>query len=360
MSKSQEYLAHLFSDKLVFEKEVLNVNCDEDRKEIMGLICSDMCEDEAMASKISFLKIKSIDQLDFSGVAISIVQSLLAELLSVLKEKRYTRVEMENVKKNKEYVTFLYELAQIYMRRFGTLFYKKVVDTFFDLISIADKADNLSPVVLEAINGTKKHKSFFEQHGGGQILYKPDHAWMRVKQAKDDKNNQAKKYQYEIVRLVRRVDELKLHISAIVAAKALTMVDVQRVTPKLLLDMFTEEDDIQLHTKKTMFSYVPAGEKARALSMIAKQASTQVSKSEEQEDYKKIAAFFQKCQNHNTPDFLERKFEEFKKELDIKSKRYREQRLKLKTLRDRPLDSFDLTLKKVKEAMVYNLQHMQK
>ncbi len=358
MSKSQEYLDHIFSDKLIFEKEVLHVNCDEDRKEVMSLICHDICANESLAPKISFLKIKSIDDLDFSGVKIALVQLLLAELLSLLKEKRYTRVEMESAKKNKEYIKFLYELAQIYMRRFGTYFYKEVVNTFFDLIGIADKADNLSPVVSEAINGTKKRKSLLEQHGGGQILYKSDQAWMRVKQARDDKNLKAKKYQYEIVKLVRRVDELKLHISAIVAAKSLTLSDIKNVTPKLLLDMFTDDDDIQLHTKKTMFSYVSAGEKAHALVMIANQAGGMTDKANEQKDYKQISDFFKKCQTVNTESFIEARFEEYKRELEIKSKRYREQRLKLKTLRARPLDNFDITLKRVKEAMVYNLQHM--
>jgi len=358
MSKTKEYLEYLFSDKLIFEKEVLRVKCDEDRKEVMSLICSDICSDESLASHINFLKIRSIDDLNFEGVPIALVQLLLAELLSFLEDKSYTRVEINAVKKNKKYLKFLYELAQTYMRRFSSLFYKGVVDTFFDLVSLADRADKLSPVVLEVINGTKDRKSLLEQHGSGQILYKSEQAWMRVKQARDDKNRQVQVYQLEIVKLVRRVDQLKLQISAIVAARALKMDDAKNITPKLLLDMFTEDDDIQLHTKKTMFSYIPAGEMANELIMTANKAAEQSKSSGEKEDYRKISKFFKKCKTVNTDSFLNARFEEFKRELDLKSRRYREQRLKLKTLRDRPLDSFDITLKKVKETMVYNLQHL--
>jgi len=357
-SKSQVYIEHIFSDKLVFEKEVLHVKCDEDRKEVMSLICGEICDSKQLSGKINFLKIRSIDDLDFDGVKIALVQILVAELLSLLKEKHLTRVEIENVKKNKTHLKFIYELAQIYMRRFSGLFYKEVVNTFFDLVSIADRADKLSPVVLEVVRGSKKRKSLLEMHGSGQILYKEEQAWMRVKQAKDDKNRQVQVFQIEIVRLVRRVDQLKLQISAIVAARALSLIDVQKVTPKLLLDMFTDEDDIQLHTKKTMFSYISAGDKANALVIIADKASVQSSVPADKEDYKRIAEFFKKCKSVNTKSYVDARFEDFKRELELKSKRYREQRLKLKTLRDKPLDNFDITLKKVKEAMVYNLQHL--
>ena len=359
-SKSQDYLALIFSDKLRFEEEILHVKCDEDRKEVMSLICGEICSDEKLAKKMNFLKIRSIDDLDFDGVVIALVQLLLAELLSVLKEKNFTRVEIEGVKKNKQYQKFIYELSQIYLRRFSGLFYKEVVNTFFDLLSVADKPEKLSRVVFEVINGTSMYKSLLEQHGSGQILYKEEQAWMRVKQARDDKNRQAQVYQVEIVRLVRRVDELKLQISAIVAARGLSLSDVKRVTPKLLLDMFTDEDDIQLHTKKTMFSYVAAGDMAGILVSTARKSAETTTEPSHKSDYINIAAFFEKCKSTNTGLYLEARFEEYKHELTLKSKRYREQRLKLKAVRDRPLDSFDITLKKVKEAMVYNLQHLKK
>ena len=358
MSKSQEYLEHLFSDKLVFEKEVLQVKCDEDRKEVMTLICSDICNDKKLALEINFLKIKSIDDLSFKRVNIALVQVILSELISLLKEKNYTAAEIDAIKKNKVYLKFMYILAQTYMRRFSAIFYKAVVNTFFDLISIADKADKLSPVVLDVINGTKLRKSLLEQHGSGQILYKSEQAWMRVRQARDDKNRQVQVHQIEIVKLVRRVDQLKLHISAIAAARGISMEDVRHITPKLLLDMFTEDDDIHLHTKKTMFSYVPAGEMAKVLVQTAQKASLENGLSANKEDYKKISEFFKKCSSTNTDVYLTARFDEYKHELELKSKHYREQRLKLKTVRDRPLDSFDITLKKVKEAMVYNLQQL--
>jgi len=358
-SKSQAYLEHIFSDKLIFEKEVLHVKCDEDRKEVMSLICSDICNDKDLSNKMNFLKLKSIDDLDFESVNIALVQLLLVELLSLLKEKFFTATELENVKRNKSYLKFIYELAQTYMRRYSSLFYKEVVNTFFDLVSIADKQGKLSPLVLEVINGSSKRKSLLEQHGGGQILYKPEHAWMRVKQAKDDKNRQVQVFQVEIARLVRRVDELKLNISAIVAAKALSLKDTKQVTSKLLLDMFTDEGDIRLHTKKTMFSYIGAGELANSLVATANKAAQQSQNATDKADYKRISKYFEKCSSTNTPSFLQTRLEDFKQELELKSKKYREQRLKLKTIRDKPLDSFDITLKKVKEAMVYNLQHLQ-
>lgn len=356
MSKSQEYLEYLFSDKLIFEKEVLHVKSDEDRKDIMSILSRDLCNDRNLASKVNFLKIKSIDDLNFKGVNISLVQIFLAELLSLLEEKHYTRAEIESVKKSKIYLKFLYELAQTYMRRFSSAFYKEVVNTFFDLISIADKANQLSPLVLEVINGTQNTKSLLQQSGSGKILHKSEQAWMRVKQARDEKNRKVKVFQVEIVNLVHRIDQLKLHISAIVAAKSLSIDELKKITPKLLLDMFTEEDDVQLHTKKTMFSYVPAGEMADILMHTAQKASSLSKTNSEKEDYRKISEFFKKCRNTNTQAFINARFEEFKHELEIKSKRYREQRLKLKTVRDRPLDSFDITLKKIKEAMVFNLQ----
>jgi len=357
-SKSQVYLEHIFSDKLKFEEEVLHVKCDEDRKEVMTLICNEICNDKKFALKMNFLKIKTINDLDFDGVTIDFVEILLLELLYLLKEKNFTRVELETTRHNKKYLKFIYELAQIYMRRFSGLFYKEVVNTFFELVGIADKPEKLSKVASEVIHGTSERKSLLEQHGNGQILYKEEQIWMRVKQARDDKNRQSQVYQIEIVRLVRRVDFLKLQISAIVAARALSLNDVKKVTPKLLLDMFSDEDDIQLHTKKTMFSYVRDGELANVLVLTASKAGQASQNPSDKADYKHIKDFFTKCKTTNTLASLEKSFEEYKHELTLKSKRYREQRLKLKAVRDKPLDSFDITLKKVKEAMVYNLQHL--
>ena len=97
---------------------------------------------------------------------------------------------------------------------------------------------------------------------------------------------------------------------------------------------------------------------ANTLVSTANIAYHQAKHSAEKEDYRRISEFFKKCNSVNTKSFLEARFEEFKHELELKSRRYREQRLKLKTLRDRPLDSFDITLKKAKEAMVYNLQNL--
>ncbi len=357
MSKSQEYIDTIFSDVLTFENEVLHAKCDEDRKEIMALMCKEICYESRISPTVNFLKIKSLDSMDFSSVTIVLVELLLAELKSLLEEKRYTPVEIDRITKDKKYLKFMYTLMNTYSRRFSSIFYKEVVNTFFELLGVADKAEKVSPVVLEVINANKERRSLLEQHGGGQILYRPEQAWMRVKQARDDKKRKSQVYQIEIARLVRRVDELKLHISAITAAKGLSMSDVKNVSSSLLLDMFSE-DDVQLHTKKTMFSYINSGEMIDVLINTARQARSASKTEVMKEDFKRIEEFFLKCKKTNTGSFLQNRFEEFKLELEAKSSRYREQRLKLQSLRNRPLDSFDVTLKKVKEAMVYNLQQL--
>lgn len=358
MNKAEAYINALFSDKSLFEKEVMQINCDEDRREIMALMGKEICNESEISSQVNFLKIKSIDELDFSRVTIALVQIILAELLLLLKEKNYPAVKIETVKKNKEYLAFIYALAQTYMRRFGAEFYKELINTFFDLIAIADRADKLSPVVAEVINGTASKKSLLEQSGGGQILYKPEQAWMRVKQARDDKNRKVQVHQIEISKLVHRVDQLKLQISAITAARMLSIEDVKNVTPSLLLDMFTEEDNIHLHTKKTMFSYVSTGETANTLVKIAQAGHAHATKPQDKIDFTKIADFFKKCNTTNTKYFIDARLDEYKHELQIKSDRYRQERLKLQTLRERALDSFDATLKRIKETMLFNLQQL--
>jgi len=357
MSKSQEYIDTIFSDVLTFEKEVLHVKCDEDRKEIMTLLCKDVCYESRIAPTVNFLKLKGLDAIDFSAVTIVLVELLLVELESLLEEKRYTPTDIKKITKDKEYLKFMYTLMGTYSRRFSSIFYKEVVNTFFELLSVADKAENVSPIVLEIINGNNEKKSLLEQHGGGQILYRPEQAWMRVKQARDDKKRKSQVYQIEITRLIRRVDELKLHISAITAAKGLSMVDVKNVSSSLLLDMFSE-DDVQLHTKKTMFSYINSGEMIDVLINTAMQARSASKTDTMKSDFKRIEEFFVKCKKMNTNSFLENRLKEYKLELELKSNRYQGQYLKLQSLRNRPLDSFDITLKKIKETMIYNLQQL--
>jgi len=357
VSKSQKYLDELFSDKLKFEEEVLFVKCDEDRKEVMTLLCKEVCSEHYLASELNFLKLKSLNQLSFKSVSITITQLIMLELVSVLKEKNFTKTEIENIKKNKSALKFIYELTQTYLRRFSDILYKEVVESFFELIGIADKPENLKKIVLEVISGTKDKTSLLEMPESGQILYKPEQAWMRVRQAKDDKSRQAKVFQLEISRLVKRVDELRLNISSIVAAKSFGVEEAKNISAKLLLDMFTE-DEVKLQNKTAMFLFIPSSNIIEILYQTALTSKFKTKNNSEKNDFAKIAEFFKKCKKINTPKYIDEKLEEFKHELELKSASYKDQNLKLQNIRDKSLDSFDITLKKVKIAMVYNLQHM--
>lgn len=356
MSKSREYIENLFSDVAVFEKEVLHVSSDPDRQDVVQMISKDICNEGDIASKISFLKIKSIDELDFSKVNIVFVQIILEEVFAVLHENRCSKVEINSVKNDKEKLKFIYALVKNYMRRFNSVLYKEVVNTFFELVSVAHRTESLSKVVNEVVCGSVKHKSLIEHHDGGQILYKPEQAWIRVKQARDDKMRKVQVHQVEIMSILKRVDYIKLHISAIVAANALSLNEVKNVTPNLLLDMFTDEKNIHLHTKKTMFSYVSSGEQANILSRTAHAAKNQSKDPHTQHDYQEIADFFTKCNAKNSKGHLRARLENLKNELEVKNDQYRRERLEMKAIRDRPLDSFDATLSRIKESMIYNLQ----
>lgn len=356
MGRSQEYIEKLFSDVSVFEKEVLHVTCDNDRQDVVQMISKDICNDSNTASTISFLKINSINDLDFSKVNIIFVQIVLEEVFAVLHEKRCSKAEINSVKKDKQKLKFIYDLVKSYIRRFGSIFYKEVVNTFFELVSVAHRAESLSKVVHEVVCGNENHRSLLEHHNGGQVLYKPEQAWIRVRQARDDKMRKVQVHQIEIVNILKRIDYLKLHISAIVAANALTLNEVKNVTPNLLLDMFTDEKNIHLHTKKTMFSYVNSGEQAKILARLAHAAKNQSKDQHTQNDYQDIAEFFTKCNATNTKAHLKSRLANLKNELEIKNGQYRRERLEMKAIRDKPLDSFDATLARIKESMVYNLQ----
>ena len=358
MSKSQEYIKYLFSDVSVFEKEVLHVSCDLDRQDIMTMISKDICNADDLAPKINFLKINSIDDLDFSKVNICFVQIILEETFSVLYENRCSKVEVETLKNDKEKLKFIYDLVKSYMRRFSSVFYKEVINTLFELVSVAHRPESLSKVVHEVVCGNENHKSLIEHHDGGQVLYKPEQLWIRVKQARDDKMRKVQAHQIEIMSILKRIDYLKLHISAIVAANALNLNEVKNVTPNLLLDMFTDEKNIHLHTKKTMFSYINSGEQAEILARVAHSAKNQSKDQHTQNDYQKISEFFTKCKTTNTKGFLRSRLENLKNELEVKNDQYRRERLEMKVIRDKPLDSFDATLSRIKESMIYNLQRL--
>jgi len=357
MSKSQEYLEHIFSDKLTFEKDVLLVSCDEDRKEIMTLLSKELCLTENLASEINFLKLKSINNLNFKNVSIVLVQLLMAELISLLKEKNFTRTEIENVSKNRQYLKFIYELVQVYLRRFSDILYKEVVCTFFDLVSVSSKPAELKKIVLEVIDGTKSISSFLEKDGSVRILRKPEQLWMRVKQASNDKSRQAQVFQVEITRLVKRIDELKLHISSIQAAKILSVDEVRNISPVLLRDMFTTED-IKLQNQTTMFSYIREKEILNILLDIALKAKVNSKKPEEKNDFASISTFFLKCKKVNNEKYIDEKLKEYKHELELKTKKYQNQSMKLNVVREKALYTFDSTLKRITDSMVYNFRHL--
>jgi hypothetical protein len=171
-------VASIFSDEITFEKLVLDIQNEADRKEVMGLL-SDEIVSVKLRDRLHFSYLKSYDDLHTEDIVKIILQRLTSETALYLEEKlQYTHVmTMETIKKTPN-LLFLKRMSLFYFKRFGHLVFEKIADTLFEKIASLPTEQNPPQLLLDVITGTSKHPPLIK---GNVVAFK--HVWEHARKA---------------------------------------------------------------------------------------------------------------------------------------------------------------------------------
>lgn len=159
----------LFSDEVKFEKIVLDIQNEGERKEVMTLLANDVVNRQ-LRDSLHFSYLKSYDDLQTDGIAKIILKRLSDEAAGYLEEKlRFTKAMTADTIHRRPHLLFLKRLSLFYYKRFGHLVYSRIADTFFEKVAALPSPENPPKLLLDAFEGTARHPSLVK---GGGISFK--------------------------------------------------------------------------------------------------------------------------------------------------------------------------------------------
>ena len=354
--KLEQYLEHIFKDVSHFEKILFEIESDSDRKEILELIAHHIVYESELKSKVNFLFLNSYNNLDLSDMAFSIVRLLLDEAVEWLEQYFGDGDHIRQIIQNdKLKVYFIHELSMSYYFDHTEIFVSQIAESYFELLKQASNFRQISKVGHDAVTGTSKQRSLFLTPDGAQVVRRADQVWMRVDQASKAKKRKIFTLTNELKKYKEQVEDLQVRLQALQDAQRLTPQALQKFTPQMIRDIFTEDDPKHIYNRRLLAS-VPAGDLAYQLETLCERAAIGAKTPLAREEFKKIKTLFAKAKINNTPKELELKRMEYEHKLPFKRERYKEAVERYQSIKDEPLEHFDEQLKKIKDVMVENLK----
>jgi hypothetical protein len=155
----------IFSDELQFEKRVLDIQNEAERKEVMTILANEIV-DKRLRDVLHFSYLKAYDDLHTDGIAKVILQRLSSEAAGYLEEKlRYTKTMTAETIHKRPHLLFLKRLSLFYYKRFGHLVFARIADTYFERVAALPSPEHPPKLLLDALEGTTRHPSLVKGSG---------------------------------------------------------------------------------------------------------------------------------------------------------------------------------------------------
>lgn len=191
-AEKDELVKSIFSDKSIFEKNILEVTCNSDRIEVMDILAKRIVR-ILLKEELSFLYMKDLSNFKFSLIVNLLFREIANEWVSYAVDSlAFTQEEALETIQHKDNVKFLPILVKQYFKQYKIYFVQEIADTFIELIE-----NMLSPSISnDLINDVLK--SGFVKSQGILVVYSYSQLWARVKTAHKLKKNKITKIQIKI------------------------------------------------------------------------------------------------------------------------------------------------------------------
>jgi len=182
----------IFSQEEIFEKYILNVLNEEDRKEVLKIL-SKRIINTLLREELNFLYMKSLDNFKFSLIINKLFHEIANEWFSYAQDLLYYEQEDAlDILQEKEHVSFLFRVVKSYFREYKSFFTKEIANSFIALIETMPSPTTSNELITEVLN------SDFVKKQNVSVIYSYSQLWTRVKSAHNIKQKQIAKLQIKI------------------------------------------------------------------------------------------------------------------------------------------------------------------
>jgi len=196
--EKQAHIEELFSDEVTFEKRVLDIQNETDRREVMGLLAAEIIGNE-LKSELHFSYLKSYDQLRTDGIVRVLLQRISTEAAGYLEERlRLTKTMTVQSIRQTPTLLFLKRLCLYYFKRYSALFFERSADTLFEKIAALASAANPPACLHDAVAGSPKRFGLIK---GNAVSF--EHVWNHARRASMERKKEMGKVQISLTSILK-------------------------------------------------------------------------------------------------------------------------------------------------------------
>lgn len=205
--EKQLFIASLLKSITLFEKEVLEIESDFDRYDVMKYIGKELVQVK-MKEQLNFSYLKNYQEISMRNIKAEMVKLFINEFLDYLQEEqRYSLVMAKEVVLNQKCIHFLQAVVLKYYDRFSHLIFEQSVETFLEKVAALSSAKNAGTFLNECIEGHNGHASLLVYRSGERAAYSTEQVWTRVHQAYLQRKSAIKKLQIELSELLEAINQ---------------------------------------------------------------------------------------------------------------------------------------------------------
>ncbi len=353
--KFRKFANELFESHRIFEKEVLQVSGKSEKTFLMRQIFKEIVFNTDAKFTLNFAHLDSYDNLKIGSVHKYIVQLLREEVEYFLNNiPHMPKAIVEEILSSPKSDEFLTSLAKSYESKYGEMLNEIIADSFLECTAMAESMTTIPGIIQQAINGTNHYKPILEITRGNSVATKADQVWMRVRQAKVQREKILADEQKNVDYYQKKVDGMKKNIVAIRTAFKLTVGALKKYTPQMLVDIALNEEG-EYTEEKRVLQFAPKGDIALYLIEQADRGRRGAKTAMQKEDGKKALKFYENLNVNNTENVLKEKMRQYNTELPEYEEKLNKALDRLEELEDQGLEAYDDTLKTIKQAIMENL-----
>ena len=191
-AENDELIKSIFSDKKVFEREILNVTCNSDRIEVMDILAKRIVQ-ILLKEELNFLYMKDLSSFKFSFILNLLFREIASEWVSYADEYlKYEKDKALDIIQDKTSVMFILTLIKEYFIQYKIYFVQEIADSFIDLVESMPSPTLSNELINEVL------KSDFVKKENISVVYSYSQLWGLVKNAHNTKKDKITKLQVMI------------------------------------------------------------------------------------------------------------------------------------------------------------------
>ena len=142
--EKEKLVVDLFSNKILFELDVLSVKSEKDRLEIINILVERFIRD-LLKNELNFLYMQDFKRFKFSLIINLLFKEIADEWLGFSSDiLHFSKEEALGEIQDKKRIAFIYALSQEYFLEYKNLFFTEISNTFLELaeVSISSQRNN--------------------------------------------------------------------------------------------------------------------------------------------------------------------------------------------------------------------------